>query len=216
MAEERRHGEPVGQTADHAGLSAGLDHDVKNPAREPCGSPQTQRPCRSAWPSREAVAPQPRTPDHIGPVRHDAPLPNAPLHLSPPLAGEGRVGAREGRAGAGSMGSSGFIPNPYPRPGGTGLGVGRWCSRKLPTRRTANFRKAIRNGRSSIPGKSSTLAREQADMIPVAYIEHQLPGRVRLRVPSRRGEVPFFEKVVRELSKHPQSASSLPRRSREA
>ncbi len=40
-------------------------------------------------------------------------------------------------------------------------------------------------------------------MIPVAYVEHQLPGRVRLRVPSRRGEVPFFEKVVRELSKHP-------------
>lgn len=40
-------------------------------------------------------------------------------------------------------------------------------------------------------------------MVPVAYIEHQLPGRVRLRVPSRRGEVPFFEKVVRELSKHP-------------
>src|SRR6266478_8125709 len=101
------------------------------------------------------------------------------------------------------MGSSGLIPNPYPRPGGTGLSVGRWCSRKLPTRRTANFRKAIRNGRFSIPGKSSALAREQADMIPVAYIEHQLPGRVRLRVPSRRGEVPFFEKVVRELSKHP-------------
>ena len=40
-------------------------------------------------------------------------------------------------------------------------------------------------------------------MIPVAYIEHQLPGRVRLRVPSKRGEVPFFEQVVRELSKHP-------------
>jgi hypothetical protein len=40
-------------------------------------------------------------------------------------------------------------------------------------------------------------------MIPVAHIEHQLPGRVRLRVPSRRGDVPFFEKVVRELSKHP-------------
>jgi hypothetical protein len=40
-------------------------------------------------------------------------------------------------------------------------------------------------------------------MIPVAYIEHQLPGRVRLRVPSRCGEVPFFEQVVRELSKHP-------------
>jgi Heavy metal associated domain 2 len=40
-------------------------------------------------------------------------------------------------------------------------------------------------------------------MVPVASIEHQLPGRVRLRVPSRRGDVPFFEKVVRELSKHP-------------
>jgi len=40
-------------------------------------------------------------------------------------------------------------------------------------------------------------------MVPVAHIEHQLPGRVRLRVPSRRGQVPFFEKVVRELSKQP-------------
>jgi hypothetical protein len=40
-------------------------------------------------------------------------------------------------------------------------------------------------------------------MIPVAHIEHQLPGRVRLRVPSKRGEVPFFERVVKELSKHP-------------
>jgi hypothetical protein len=50
-------------------------------------------------------------------------------------------------------------------------------------------------------------------MVPVAYIEHQLPGRVRLRVPSRRGDVPFFERVVRELSKHPSmrelTASSL-------
>jgi hypothetical protein len=40
-------------------------------------------------------------------------------------------------------------------------------------------------------------------MVPVASIEHQLPGRVRLRIPSKRGDVPFFEKVVRELSKHP-------------
>ncbi len=40
-------------------------------------------------------------------------------------------------------------------------------------------------------------------MTPVAHIEHQLPGRVRLRVPSKRGEVPFFEKVVQELSMHP-------------
>lgn len=40
-------------------------------------------------------------------------------------------------------------------------------------------------------------------MVPVALIEHQLPGRVRLRVASKRGDMPFFEKVVRELSKHP-------------
>jgi hypothetical protein len=40
-------------------------------------------------------------------------------------------------------------------------------------------------------------------MVPVASIEHHLPGRVRLRVPSKRGDVSFFDKVVRELSKHP-------------
>jgi hypothetical protein len=40
-------------------------------------------------------------------------------------------------------------------------------------------------------------------MIPIARIEHQLPGRVRLRVPSKRGDVPFFERAVKELSKHP-------------
>jgi hypothetical protein len=40
-------------------------------------------------------------------------------------------------------------------------------------------------------------------MMPVAYIEHQLPGRMRLRIPSMRGEVPFFERVVRELSGQP-------------
>jgi hypothetical protein len=51
--------------------------------------------------------------------------------------------------------------------------------------------------------RSPTLARKQTDMIPAAHIEHQLPGRVRLRIPSKRGEVPFFEKVVWELSKHP-------------
>jgi hypothetical protein len=68
----------------------------------------------------------------------------------------------------------------------------------LPTPETANFLQSHPKWRSS-----STLARERADMIPVAYIEHQLPGRVRLRVPSRRGEVPFFERVVRELPKDP-------------
>jgi hypothetical protein len=50
-------------------------------------------------------------------------------------------------------------------------------------------------------------------VVPVASIEHQLPGRVRLRVPSKRGDGPFFDKVVRELSKHPSlhelTASSL-------
>jgi hypothetical protein len=46
-------------------------------------------------------------------------------------------------------------------------------------------------------------AKGASRMVPVAYIEHQLPGRVRLRLPSRRGDVAFFEKVVRELSKHP-------------
>ena len=40
-------------------------------------------------------------------------------------------------------------------------------------------------------------------MVPVAHIEHQLPGRVRLRVPSKRGDVSFFERVVKELSRHP-------------
>jgi hypothetical protein len=40
-------------------------------------------------------------------------------------------------------------------------------------------------------------------MVPVAHIEHQLQGRVRLRVPSKRGDVSFFERVVKELSRHP-------------
>jgi hypothetical protein len=40
-------------------------------------------------------------------------------------------------------------------------------------------------------------------MIAVAHIEHQLPGRVRLRVPSKRGDVSYFERAVKELSRHP-------------
>jgi hypothetical protein len=40
-------------------------------------------------------------------------------------------------------------------------------------------------------------------MTPVARIEHRLPGRIRLRVPSKRGDVLFFERVVKELSRHP-------------
>jgi hypothetical protein len=39
-------------------------------------------------------------------------------------------------------------------------------------------------------------------MIPVAHVEHQLPGRVRLRVPSKRGDVSYFERAVKELSRH--------------
>src|SRR5882672_336026 len=195
MAEESRHGEPVGQTTDHASLSAGLDQQGQkarfgnHAGRHKHGAHAGQHDRRE-----EAVAPQPLPPDHVGPVRYDArPLPTLPRcpSLSLPRL-RGRVGW-----GPGKYGLVRAHPESFRRPGGTGLSVGRWCSRKLPTRGTANFRKAIRNGRSS------TLAREQADMIPVAYIEHQLPGRVRLRVPSRCGEVPFFEQVVRELSKHP-------------
>jgi hypothetical protein len=40
-------------------------------------------------------------------------------------------------------------------------------------------------------------------MVPIAHIEHQLPGRVRLRVPSKRGDVSYFERAVKELSRHP-------------
>lgn len=40
-------------------------------------------------------------------------------------------------------------------------------------------------------------------MIPVAFIEHQLSGRLRLRIPTRRGDVSFFQRVVAALSKHP-------------
>jgi hypothetical protein len=36
-----------------------------------------------------------------------------------------------------------------------------------------------------------------------AVIEHMMPGRIRLRFASRRGDVPFFEGVVRVLSAHP-------------
>jgi hypothetical protein len=40
-------------------------------------------------------------------------------------------------------------------------------------------------------------------MSSIAHIEHRLPGRVRLRVPSKRGDLAFFERVVKELSRHP-------------
>lgn len=40
-------------------------------------------------------------------------------------------------------------------------------------------------------------------MLPVAVIEHQAPGRVRLRVPSKRGDQAFFDAVAEGLAGHP-------------
>ncbi len=40
-------------------------------------------------------------------------------------------------------------------------------------------------------------------MIPSAYVEHQLPGRLRLRVPEKRGDREYFESVRKALSGHP-------------
>jgi hypothetical protein len=39
--------------------------------------------------------------------------------------------------------------------------------------------------------------------MPIAYVEHQIPGRLRLRIPERRGDVTFFQRVVGALSKVP-------------
>lgn len=40
-------------------------------------------------------------------------------------------------------------------------------------------------------------------MPPTAYIIHHSPGRVRLKIPSRRGDKPYFASLVRQLSHHP-------------
>jgi hypothetical protein len=45
--------------------------------------------------------------------------------------------------------------------------------------------------------------RSASGMTPVALVEHKLPGRLRLRIPSRRGDVLFFARVIGALSKHP-------------
>jgi hypothetical protein len=37
-------------------------------------------------------------------------------------------------------------------------------------------------------------------MAATAFVEHELPGRVRLKIPSHRGDVTFFESLVRTLS----------------
>lgn len=43
-------------------------------------------------------------------------------------------------------------------------------------------------------------------MIPIATIQHQIPGRLRLRIPARRGDVSFFHHMVQALSKLPSIA----------
>jgi hypothetical protein len=41
-------------------------------------------------------------------------------------------------------------------------------------------------------------------MTAIAIIEHQLSGRLRLRIPTRRGDVSFFQRIVQALSQRPQ------------
>jgi hypothetical protein len=42
------------------------------------------------------------------------------------------------------------------------------------------------------------------EMTAIAIIEHQLSGRLRLRIPTRRGDVSFFQRIVQALSQRPQ------------
>ncbi|MCA1407291.1 hypothetical protein I6F26_14305 [Ensifer sp. IC3342] len=37
-------------------------------------------------------------------------------------------------------------------------------------------------------------------MLPIAFLEHETPGRVRLKVPSKRGDASFFQGVARDLA----------------
>lgn len=43
-------------------------------------------------------------------------------------------------------------------------------------------------------------------MTPIATIQHQIPGRLRLRIPARRGDVSFFHHILQALSKLPSVA----------
>lgn len=49
-------------------------------------------------------------------------------------------------------------------------------------------------------------------MTPIATIQHQIPGRLRLQIPARRGDVSFFHHIVQALSKLPSIAelSAIP------
>jgi hypothetical protein len=40
-------------------------------------------------------------------------------------------------------------------------------------------------------------------MLPTAWVEHELPGRIRLRIASRRGDRPFFHAIVQHMKEHP-------------
>lgn len=53
---------------------------------------------------------------------------------------------------------------------------------------------------------------------PAAYVKHQLPGRVRLKIPQKRGDVRYFNRIaelfadcpaITELQLNPQAASIL-------
>ena len=55
-------------------------------------------------------------------------------------------------------------------------------------------------------------------MVPTAFLEHQLPGRIRLRIPAKRGDGAFFETArqglagtpaVREVVANPHTGSLL-------
>lgn len=43
-------------------------------------------------------------------------------------------------------------------------------------------------------------------MLPTATIEHSMPGRLRVKVPHRRGDVSYFRSAMEKLSKHPKIA----------
>ncbi|WEX74813.1 hypothetical protein PYH37_000094 [Sinorhizobium numidicum] len=43
-------------------------------------------------------------------------------------------------------------------------------------------------------------------MLPTATIEHSMSGRLRVRVPDRRGDVSYFRSAVERLSEHPEIA----------
>lgn len=43
-------------------------------------------------------------------------------------------------------------------------------------------------------------------MLPTATIEHSMPGRLRVKIPHRRGDVSYFRSAMEKLSEHPKIA----------